>query len=128
MTMCFTQFSHYAYISKKIHYKSPSCNAVNLCCFFFNVTMDNGSWPDNHNSWKCKDVAVSKTSLRRFILSSGTRFSSFALMVFKWHEGKVGQFNTIQIGQALSYHTDDIILIPWQKNYKGFLFEDTISD
>ena len=77
--------------------------------------MDNGSWPDNHNSWKCKDVAVSKTSLRRFILSSGTRFSSFALTVFKWHEGKVGQFNTIQIGQALSYHTDDIILIPWQK-------------
>ena len=55
------------------------------------------------------------------MLSSGTRLSSFALMVFKWHEGKVAQFNTIQMGQALSYRTDDIILIPWQKkNYGGF--------
>ena len=55
------------------------------------------------------------------MLSSVTRFSSFALTVFKWHEGKVGQFNTIRMGQALSYRTDDIILIPWQKkNYEGF--------
>ena len=57
------------------------------------------------------------------MLSSGTRFSSFALTVFKWHEDKVGQFNTIRIGQALSYHTDDIILMPWQKNYKGFFLK-----
>ena len=58
-----------------------------------------------------------------------TRFSSFALTVFKWHEGKVGQFNTLRMGQALSYRTDDIILIPWQKKTrKDFLFEDTISD
>ena len=49
------------------------------------------------------------------MLSSGTRFSSFALTVFKWHEGKVGQFNTIRMEQAPSYRTDDIILIPWQK-------------
>ena len=63
------------------------------------------------------------------MLSSGTRFSSFALTVFKWHEGKVGQFNTIRMGQALSHLTDDIILIPWQKKTtKDFLFEDTISD
>ena len=63
------------------------------------------------------------------MLSSSTRFSSFALTVFKWHEGKVGQFNTIRMGQALSYRTDDIILIPRQKKTtKDFLFEDTISD
>ena len=47
MTMCLTQFSHYAYICKKIHYKSSSCHPVNLCCFF-NVAMDYESWPDYH--------------------------------------------------------------------------------
>ena len=45
------------------------------------------------------------------MLSSGTRFSSFTLTVFIRHEGKVGQFNTIGMGQALSYRTDDNILM-----------------
>ena len=54
------------------------------------------------------------TCAGRFMLSSGARFSSFVLMVFIWHEGKVGQFNTIWRGQALSYRTNDI-LIPSQK-------------
>ena len=62
------------------------------------------------------------------MLSSGTRISSFVLTVFKWHEGKVGQFNTLIIGQALSYGTDDIILMPWQKKTTKDFFADTISD
>ena len=33
------------------------------------------------------------TCTGRFMLSSGTRFSSFALTVFKWHEGKVGHYS-----------------------------------
>ena len=36
------------------------------------------------------------------MLSSGTRFSFFMLTVFKRYKGKVGQFSTIWIGQALS--------------------------
>ena len=38
-----------------------------------------------------------------FMLSFGTRFSPLVLMVFKQFQGKVGQFNTIWIGQAPSF-------------------------
>ena len=45
----------------------------------------------------------------RFMLSSVTKFSSSMPTVFKWYEGKLGQFNTIWIGQALS-----LIPISWK--------------
>ena len=38
-----------------------------------------------------------------FMLSNGTRFSSLVLRIFKRCQGKVGQFNTIWIGQVPSF-------------------------
>ena len=64
MTMCLTQF----FITLLPYLRKFTTNLLpvmlSIFAVFLNVTIDNGSWPDNHNSWKCKDIAVSKTSLR----------------------------------------------------------------